>query len=316
MPHGRWAGAGLLIANPNAGTRDPGLIDAVAEYCGERLSGLSVVRTAYPGHAAEIAAKSLDEGIDVLVSFGGDGTTREVASGLVRGAQVRPGVPVPPLVHLPGGTGNSFYKEVWSDRPWREALATALSGTRPHVRHVDVARIAETDDFALLGAGSGLIAEALVPAAEIAAERHGRDRYQESVALTIRNFTPYPGRVTVDGRVVHEGAVILANVGGGRYRGGRFKVLPHSVLDDGLLDVCVVTGDLPLRDLPGLTSDGGHVGRPEVVYERGRTIVLERTDGRPLTFEYDGELRTGTAQRYTVHVMPSVLPVLAPPAGE
>lgn len=116
--------------------------------------------------------------------------------------------------------------------------------------------------------------------------------------------------------MLFEGPTPLALVGGVRHRAGTFPVLPRSVLDDGLLDVCVVTGDLPLRDLPGLTLDGGHVGRPDVVYERGRTIVLERTDGRPLTFEYDGELRTGTAQRYTVHVMPSVLPVLAPPAGE
>ncbi|WP_018386579.1 diacylglycerol/lipid kinase family protein [Wenjunlia vitaminophila] len=315
MPQGRWAGFALLIANPAAGGRSPELIDAVAAHCAERVSVLDVVRTGYPGHASEIAAKAMDERVDLVISFGGDGTTREVASGLARAAQARPGLAVPPLLHLPGGTGNSFYREVWSDQPWQRTVDAALLADRPSLRRVDLAHIVDADDFALLGAGSGLIAEALVTAARIAGESHGRDRYQQSVALTLRDFAPYPGRVSVDGRTVHEGTVILANVGGGRYRGGQFKVLPHSVLDDGLLDVCVIGGELSLRDLPGLTRDGSHVHRPEVVYARGRSIVLERTDGNPLTFEYDGELQTGSAQRHTVEVMPGVLPVLAPPAA-
>ncbi|GGO90648.1 diacylglycerol/lipid kinase family protein [Wenjunlia tyrosinilytica] len=312
MPEGHWAGAGLLIANPLAGARSAELIDAVAHHCGSRVTDLTVVRTEYRGHAEELAAKAFVEGTDVVIAMGGDGTTREVAGGLARAALDRPGSPRPALVNIPAGTGNSFYREVWSDRPWQEALDTALSGDRPHIRHVDMAYIHETDAYALLGAASGLVADALVVAAGLS-EVQGRDRYQQAVAQVLADFTPYPGRISVDGKVVHDGPVVLANVGGGRYRAGRFKVLPHSVLDDGLLDICVITGGIDPRELPGLTRDGQHVGRPEVVYERGSRFVFERTDGNPLTFEYDGEAQTEPRQRYTVAATPGILPVLAPP---
>jgi diacylglycerol kinase (ATP) len=174
-----------------------------------------------------------------------------------------------------------------------------------------MARVEETRDTVLLGACSGLVAEALETAAGLT-RLTGRARYQEAVAATLRDFAPHPARVVVDGEVVHDGSVVLANIGGGRYRGGGFLVLPRSVLDDGLLDVCVVTGSLDPRELPGLTRDGRHLERPEVIYRRGRRIEIERTDGAPLTFEWDGEVQRGRT-RYALDVLPAVLPVLSPP---
>lgn len=314
MPGDRWCGIGALIANPQSGRRDQELIETVIRCCTELVAELSTVRTDYAGHAEEIAAKAMAEGVELVIVIGGDGTVCEVASGLVQAAAECPGLAVPTILIVPAGTGNSLYREIWGDRPWEQAVTAALTGSRPSIRRLDLARIRETGDHVLLGACSGLVAEALVTAGRIA-ELHGRDRYQEAVSRTLREFTPYPGRVTVDGRVVHEGTEVLANVGGGRYRGGQFMVLPRSVLDDGLLDVCIVGGELDPRELPGLTRDGAHLGRPEVVYERGRRIVIERTDGRPLTFEHDGEIQADPGHRYTLEVLPNAVPVLAPPDG-
>jgi diacylglycerol kinase (ATP) len=308
----RLSRRGLLIGNPVAGERDPALIGAVVRYCSLFLDDWTVLLTAYRGHAEELAAKAVAEGVDVVVGVGGDGTICEIASGLARASAVRCGFAVPALMIIPTGTGNSFYREIWSDRPWQRAVDIGFTGDRPHIRRVDMARVRETDARFLLGACSGLVAEALVTVAAVT-ELHGRDRYREAVTLALSYFTPYPGWVSVDGRVVHEGTVVLANVGGGRYRGGWFKVLPHSILDDGLLDVCVVSGELDPRRLPGLTRDGGHVDCPEVVYERGRQVVIARTDGEPLTFEHDGELQSDPVHRYTLEVLPNVLSVIAPP---
>lgn len=313
MSAGPWPHRGMLIANPTAGRGDQALIEAVAAQCASLVPEMSIVHTARAGHAEEVA-RSCARDVDLVVVLGGDGTTREVAAGLARAGRERTGTGLPHMVNIPGGTGNSFYREIWSDLPWQEMLTAALTTEQPSVRRVDMAWIRETDTLVLLGACSGLVAEALVTAA-LLPELAGRDRYREAVAATLRTFAPYRGRVLVDGEVVHDGTVVLANVGGGRYRGGQFKVLPHSVLDDGLLDVCVVSGELDARELPGLTADGGHVQRPEVTYARGRRIVLERTDGRPLTFEHDGELISDPAHRYTIEVLPNVLPVLAPPGA-
>lgn len=314
MPDDRWCGIGLLIANPVSGRRNHDLIESVTRRCAELVAELSVVRTAYARHAGEISAKAVAEGVDLVIALGGDGTACEVTTGIVRAAAEHPGRATPAMLNIAAGTGNSLYREIWRDRPWEQTVTAALIGSRPSVRRLDLALIRETGDLVLVGAGSGLVAETLMTAERIA-DLRGRARYQEAVARRRREFIPYPGRVTVDGRVVHDGTVVLANVGGSRYRGGQFKLLPRSVLDDGLLDVCVVGGELDLWELARLTRDGTHLGRPEVVYEQGRRIVIERTDGRPLTFEHDGEIQADPSHRYTMEVLPNVIPVLAPPDG-
>lgn len=311
----RWARTALVIVNPAAGAVDASLVEGVTRRCSSSVDDLSLVMTQDRGEAENAAAKACANGIDVVVVLGGDGTARDVASGIARARSQNPhgtGTDSTAVINLPAGTGNSFYREIWSDRPWQQALEAALATEHPRVRRIDMAQIVELDTLVLLGACSGLVAEALVTAGRLP-EVTGRERYRQAVAQTLRTFRPYPGRVTVDGVIVHEGTAVLANVGGGRYRGGQFKVLPRSELDDGLLDVCVVGGELDPASLPGLTADGSHLERPESVYARGRRITLERTDGEPLTFEHDGELPAVGADRYTIEVLPGVLPVLAPP---
>ncbi|GGV35079.1 sphingosine kinase [Streptomyces longisporoflavus] len=305
-----WARTAVMVANGRAGGAASVPVREVAETCRGLVGEVSVVRTGYPGHARTLAAKATRDGADVVLSVGGDGTAGEVAGGIVTAVEADSRLVGPALLGVPAGTGNSFYKEIWQDRPWYESIATALGGTRPHIRQLDLARVEETRDTVLLGACSGLVAEALDAAADLT-RLTGRVRYQEAVATTLRDFVPHPARIVVDGEVVHDGSVILANVGGGRYRGGGFLLLPRSVLDDGLLDVCVVTGDLDPRELPGLTRNGRHLERSEVLYRRGRRIEIERTDGAPLTFEWDGEVQRGRA-RYALDVLPAVLPVLSP----
>jgi diacylglycerol kinase (ATP) len=306
-----WAGNAVIVANDRAGTAACVPVADVADACRGLVGEVSVVRTAYPGHARTLAMKAVQDGADAVLAVGGDGTASEVADGLVAAAEAEPGLSGPALLCVPAGTGNSFYKEIWQDRPWHESLTLAFGARRPRIRRLDMARVEETRDTVLLGACSGLVAEALETAAGLTGLT-GRARYQEAVAATLREFAPHPARIVVDGQVVHDGSVILANVGGGRYRGGGFLLLPRSVLDDGLLDVCVVTGSLDPRELPGLTREGRHLERPEVIYRRGRRIEIERTDGSPLTFEWDGEVQRGRT-RYTLDVLPAVLPVLSPP---
>ncbi|MEU8800815.1 diacylglycerol kinase family protein [Spirillospora sp. NPDC048819] len=311
MARESWAAKGLLLANPRAGARNADLIEAVARHCEGWVGDLTVVRTEYPRHAEEAAAEAAGGGADVVIAVGGDGTTREVASGLANAGPARPGTRDAALVNVPAGTGNSFYKQIWSDRPWRLALDAALSGTEPRTRRVDLARIEETGALALLGIGSGLIAEVTAEAARLTGIT-GRQRYWTALERVLRCTEPYPGRVTVDGVRVCEGGIQLTNIGGGRYRGGRYRLLPRSVVDDGLLDICVAAGHPDLAGLLTLARDGRHVECPEVVYAQGRTIVLERLDGRPLPLEHDGEPERSDLSRCTVSVLAGALPVLAP----
>nr|WP_275563992.1 hypothetical protein [Kitasatospora sp. SID7827] len=160
-----------------------------------------------------------------------------------------------------------------------------------------------------MGASTGLFAAATAEARGLAIA--GRSRYRAALASATASFVPYPGRVTVDGEVLHEGETLLVNVGGGRHRAGVLNVLPLSVRDDGLLDVCVVgAGAAPARVLESM-RDGAHLGLPGVRYATGRRIVVERTDGRVLEWESDGEVGPADRSRLVLDVLPGLLPVIA-----
>ncbi|BAJ28555.1 MULTISPECIES: diacylglycerol kinase family protein [Kitasatospora] len=297
----------LVVANPAAGTTGEELVREVLAVCRGSLPEVALHRTEYRGDAERTVRRALYGGgpaPDLVVAVGGDGTVREVVEGMTRGATGAPAA----LAIVPAGTGNSGYKMLWGERPWTEALGAVLAaGPGARLRRLDLGRVAESGHLVLLGACSGVIAEALVTARRIPLA--GRARYAQAFAETAAAFTPYPGRVLVDGTVVHQGPTVLANVGGGQHRGGRYRVLPHSELDDGLLDVCVIGAEVDPADVPALTERAEHLELPGVVYARGRRITVERLDGRPLVFEHDGELQPPHWSSMTLGVLPGVLPV-------
>ncbi|MBX7549415.1 diacylglycerol kinase family protein [Streptomyces sp. NPDC004232] len=305
----------LVLGNPASGSHSPELVEEVRQLCASCLEHTEVHLTTGPGDATAAVRRALGRPADaapgapdLIVVIGGDGTVREAVQGLV------PTATHAALAVVPGGTGNSGYKMLWGERPWSESLKAILTDTgvggSVRLRRLDLARLAETRNYVYLGACSGVIADALLTAREL--PLRGRERYARAYADTAAGYPPYPGRVTVDGRVVHEGPTVLANVGGGRYRGGRFLVLPDSLLDDGLLDVCVIGGGVPADQVPELTLNAAHMDHPATVYARGRTITVERTDGRRLPLEHDGEYQPGIGSAATFEVLPGALPVWAP----
>ncbi|HVH21212.1 MAG TPA: diacylglycerol kinase family protein, partial [Pseudonocardia sp.] len=217
----------LAVVNPAAGGPGEEFVAVLADTGVD----LQVVHTAGPGDGTRCTADAVAAvAPDVVVSVGGDGTAGEVARGLV---QAGPGTP--PLLIAPAGTGNSNFRGVWDDRPWPEVVDAVFGARRYAVRPMDLLHLAELDTATLLGVSAGMIPECLEVARTLSAT--GRERLLTAAVQVLAGYTPYPTRVTVDGRVLCECPAMLVVVGGVRYRGGMLKLLPDSVLDDGLLDV-------------------------------------------------------------------------------
>ncbi|MFI6585442.1 diacylglycerol/lipid kinase family protein [Embleya sp. NPDC050493] len=298
----------VIIFNPRAGSTTAEYLSAVTDILREHSDDVRVAPTEHPGHATALAAELAAgaERADLVVSIGGDGTLRDVVAGLVGGGTAAP----PPLAVLPGGTANSNYRSLWDDVPWWQSLHAVLAGEAEH-RRLDLARLAEPDRLVVLGLSTGLFADATARARS--SPIAGRPRYQQAIAESLRTYRPYPGRVLVDGTVVQSGRTILANVGGGRHRAGVLNVLPRSIRDDGLLDVCVLDPDTPAETALELMRTGGHLDSAGSTYARGRSVTLERLDGLPLHFEHDGEVVPTERGSITVDVLPRALHVLASP---
>lgn len=300
----------LVVVNESARGGAADVAGEVERWCGG--SGFEPV-TLVPGGresaVGEIRA-ALDEGGPwrALVAVGGDGTVRTCAEAAAGGDV--------PMAIVPAGTGNSLYRALWEDRPWPEVLAEALDdGAR--VRQVDLLRVTGGDSAtvatAMLGVSAGLIAEVVQVSEELAGVS-GRERYSAATGPALEAHVPFPARVVLDGEVLVEGPVSLVAVGGARHRSGTFQLLPRSVLDDGLLDVCVIRGvdAAGFIEMAGAVVAGEHLGLPGVAYGQGRSVRIERTDGEPLAFEHDGDVWPAEDRAVELAVSGSVK-VLAPP---
>lgn len=93
----------LIIVNPYATTVSDRLKNLVV-YALQARYEVEAVDTEASEHAIEIGREAGNEGFDIVVAFGGDGTLNEVANGLA-------GTGVPVSV-LPGGSTNVFCRTV------------------------------------------------------------------------------------------------------------------------------------------------------------------------------------------------------------
>lgn len=318
-----------IVVNPAARGGADALAEEVAAILRTRGVEALLLRTAAAGDGVAVARGAVsDRGVSLVLAVGGDGTAREVAQGMAEGLGTWPGggpAPqgAPSLVIVPAGTGNSMHKAIWADRTGQEVVDLALRGAAVR-RDLDLVRITPTPAFAaggvppavLLGASAGFLRWAVEATAGFP-ELAGRELYAAAGLAAAQELAPYAARVSVDGRVLAEGPVALAAVGGARRRGGSLLLLPRSVLDDGLLDVCVLGAGGPDDAIALLMAalEGGHLGHPDVHYAQGREVLLECLDG-PLPFEHDGDLWPGADPALRLSVVPNALPVLSPPRWE
>ncbi len=219
---------------------------------------------------------------DLLVVVGGDGTLGEVAGALVD-------TEAPPLFVVPAGRGNSAYRHCYGDADWRDVARGLRRGVDPRPLDLGEIRTEPPGDrpYFVLGFTAGLFRRAL-DAADSLRFLPGPLAYLLGTARAAVSDPPLDVAVTVDGTAQYDGEARLVAVGGGRYRGNAFDLLPESRAGDGQLHALVVesTSAREWIRLARLARTGGHVYHPAVHYWQGSSVGLHAND--PLPVEADG----------------------------
>lgn len=117
----------VLVVNPNATTTRPRTRDVLCRALGSETK-LEIAETRHRGHAAALAARCADEGVDVLAVLGGDGTVNEVVNGLLRDG--RRAEQAPSLAVIPGGSTNVFARALGLPKDPVEATGAVLEALR------------------------------------------------------------------------------------------------------------------------------------------------------------------------------------------
>lgn len=243
----------------------------------------SAVEATVTDSAADVPEAARAHGdADLLVVVGGDGTFGEVAGALVD-------TDAPPLFVVPAGRGNSAYRHCYGDADWRDVARDLARGVES--RPLDLGTVhsepAVDRRYFVLGFTAGLFRRAL-DAADSLRFLPGPLAYLLGTARAAVSDPPLDLSVRVDGDERFDGAARLVAVGGGRYRGNAFDLLPDSRPGDGRLHALVVesTAAREWVRLARLAREGAHVDHPAVHYWRGETVQLRSAD--PLPVEADG----------------------------
>lgn len=293
------------VVNPHAGSGNAAELFAELSACFPDAEVDARITTGPDD--VPVAAREQARWGDLVVAIGGDGTLREVAAALIEADADTP------LFVVPAGRGNSSYQHLYGDDGW-QGIARGLSDGI-EMRPLEVGRV-EGDPqidstYFILGFTAGLFRSAL-DNAERLRMLPGPVAYVLATAGAALVDDPVEASVDVDGERLHDGPARLIAIGGGRYRGSDFALLPESRPGDGTLHVLVVEpaglgGSLQL----GLWARWGRLlGHPAVSYATGEQATLRSEAGLPV--EMDGTAIPTPLSRATIRVVPDALSVAYP----
>jgi len=279
------------IVNPVAGKAQGAKLRAKAvEELRRLFPGIAILETNAPGHATVLAQAAKDS--DLIVAVGGDGTVREVVSGLVSVSGPLDSLsPRPLLAVIPVGSCNDLPRNVGIPSNVAEACRVAKEG---RARLIDVIRVEMSDEgttqetYFVNAAGFGFDA-AVTAEAQKSKHMRGLPLYLVAVIRALRNLECPLVRIRA-GEFETEQRVLMIAAANGRYYGGGMKVAPEAQPDDGQIDVCIgfsMGRFSALRKLPRFVA-GTHVTLREVRMLRSPELELEFLE--PVQIELDGDV--------------------------
>jgi diacylglycerol kinase family enzyme len=121
-----------LVINPRAGQDMTKLADVIAvlSAAGWKTDNALVE---YSGHSITLATKAAEEGYDLIIAHGGDGTINEVVNGVMKSKGHQSVIAV-----LPGGTANQWATEIGMPL---DPVKAALTLIESRTRKVDLGRM-------------------------------------------------------------------------------------------------------------------------------------------------------------------------------
>ena len=113
-----------IILNPMADMGNAWRVARDLRSITEEHGGVDWSGTVYPGHAITLAKQAGEQGYDMVIAMGGDGTVHEVVNGLM----MIPEEKRPILGVVPVGSGNDFGHAINISTQPTAALTRALDG--------------------------------------------------------------------------------------------------------------------------------------------------------------------------------------------
>lgn len=264
----------LFVINPISGGKSKlNFAEKVFKYLNLNLFEPSLVFTQGPGHAKELAKQAMEDGVDIIVSVGGDGTINEIAT-VIDETKLAMGI-------IPFGSGNGLARSL--NIPLNEIDAIKRLNNL-HFHSIDSGRLNDRKFFNMAGIGF----DALISTRFAENVKRGFWGYFKTTMSEVYNYKSQKYQIEVDGQLIERDAFMISLANSSQF-GNNAHIAPHASLNDGFLDICIVK-PFPFYQFPVLGyrmfSKSTHKS-DYVEILRGKTIKISRES--PSAVHLDGE---------------------------
>ena len=211
--------------NPISGTSNkkdiPYLIE---ELLDKEQFDYSIQETEYAGHAYEIAKASKEQGIDIVVAIGGDGTVNEVGRALVHSNTA--------LGIIPTGSGNGLARHLLIPMKIKGAIQVLNDC---EITDLDYGIINEHPFFCTCGVGF----DAFISEKFAEAGKRGPITYLENILKEGLKYEPETYEIEAENGTIKKKAFLISCANASQY-GNNAYIAPQASMSDGMIDVIIM----------------------------------------------------------------------------
>lgn len=211
--------------NPISGTTNKaGIPELIAKTLDTNTFDYEIRLTEHAGHAFEIATEAKDNGVDVVVAVGGDGTVNEVARAIVHSNTA--------LGIIPCGSGNGLARHLMIPMQLKKAIEVI---NEYQIHDLDYGIINEHPFFCTCGMGF----DAFVSMKFAEAGKRGPITYAENILKEGLKYEPETYEIEDENGTMHYKAFLISCANASQY-GNNAYIAPQASMSDGLMDVIIM----------------------------------------------------------------------------
>lgn len=228
----------VFIINPISGVFSKDRVISSIEANIDRTKfDYTIEFTERAGHAVEICNRKIEEGVQIIVAVGGDGSVNEIARTLMQ-KNVCLGI-------IPAGSGNGLAHHLKIPFSYRRAIDVINKGK---ILKIDTGSINNVFFVSIAGIGfDGIVAREYAKN-----KRRGFFTYLKVVTEEYVNYRPRKYTIEINGETLKRKALLISFANSDQFGYGA-SIAPSASVDDGLLDVIIMKKPMMI-ELPILAS--------------------------------------------------------------